>query len=62
MEAFSNARDVWVVGLVVNASFLAVSSVQEQTASIPSERDLDLGESKFKQFKLAKVLVQQIPP
>jgi hypothetical protein len=48
MEAFSNARDVWVVGLVVNASFLAVSSVLEQTASIPSERDLDLGESKFK--------------
>jgi hypothetical protein len=62
MDAFSNARDVWVVGLVVNASFLVVSSVLEQTTSIPSERDLDLRESKFKQFKLTKVLVQQIPP
>jgi hypothetical protein len=48
MDAFSNARDVWVVGLVVNASFLVVSTVLEQTTSIPSERDLDLGESKFK--------------
>jgi hypothetical protein len=48
MDAFSNARDVWVVGLVVNASFLVVSSVLKHTASIPSEGNLDLGESKFK--------------
>jgi hypothetical protein len=25
MDAFSNAKDVWVVGLVVNASFLQIS-------------------------------------
>jgi hypothetical protein len=61
MDAFSNARDVWVVGLVVNASFLVVSSVLEQTASIPSEGNFDLGKPQFKQFKLTKVLVQQIP-
>jgi hypothetical protein len=32
MDAFSNARDVWVVGLVVNASFLTVSLVLEQNS------------------------------
>ena len=44
MDAFSNASDVWVVGLVVNASFLMVSSTPEQKiAGVPSERHLDLG-------------------
>jgi len=63
MDAFSNASDVWVVGLVVNASFLMVSSTPEQKiAGVPSERHLDLGEPEFEQFKLSKVLVQQIPP
>jgi hypothetical protein len=62
MDAFSNARDVWVVGLVVNASFLTVSSALEQTAIIPSEGNLDLGEPQLKQFKLAEILVQQISP
>lgn len=73
MEAFSNAKEYWEVGLCVKASNLrgALAACQRgpQRALLnnaPCKRDLDVllvdGEAQVEQFKLAVVSVEQIPP
>jgi len=58
MDAFSNARDVCVVSLPVNASFLL--SATFYYFSSPCKRHLHLGKPQLEQFQLPKVLVQQV--
>lgn len=73
MEAFSKAKEYWEVGLCVKASNLggALAACQRGPRhawlnNAPCERDLDVllvdGEAQIKQFKLAVVSIEQIPP
>ena len=73
IEAFSNASEVWVVSLVVNASFLRAckrlrSKLQPyfplaplRRVRSPRKRDLDLSEPQLEQLELPEILVEQVP-
>lgn len=69
MEAFSNAREYWEVGLWVNASYLWIegqlySRIERENRTIPSKRDFDMTlinrKPQVQELELSVVAIQQI--